>query len=68
MAHTTTHVEFGFADSLRTAFSNLRAAAAQRAAYYRTYSELSRLTDRELADIGLRRCDIADVCTKAAHG
>lgn len=69
MANTTVnHVEFGFADMVRSFFADLRTAAFERAAYHRTYSELSRLTDRELADIGLRRCDIEEICARSARG
>ncbi len=36
--------------------------------YFRTYGELSRLSDRELADIGLARDDIAEVALRHAYG
>ncbi|WP_299356388.1 DUF1127 domain-containing protein [uncultured Shimia sp.] len=69
MAHATVNLaHFGFFDVIRNTFADLRAAAAERSAYQRTYNELSRLTDRELSDIGLRRCDIAEVCAKSARG
>lgn len=52
----------------------LRAFAAQAVSnwekgreYKRTYAQLSRLTNRELADIGVRRCDIADIARKHVH-
>ena len=35
--------------------------------YHRSYEELSRLGDRELADIGLNRSDIPRVAYDAAH-
>jgi uncharacterized protein YjiS (DUF1127 family) len=41
----------------------IREAIATRLAYRRTFTQLSRLNDRELADIGLVRCDIDKVCT-----
>ena len=54
--------------------SRLRAVVAKVAAnwamnreYQRTYAQLSRLTNRELADIGVRRCDIADIARKHVH-
>jgi len=40
----------------------LLGASSHRLAYNRTHRELSRLTDRELKDIGLHRCDIENVC------
>lgn len=36
--------------------------------YHRNLSELSRLTDRELADIGLDRADIPRVAAGAYNG
>ncbi|EBA16019.1 hypothetical protein RSK20926_05387 [Roseobacter sp. SK209-2-6] len=57
-----------------TLFARLRAFAAQVGVnwarsreYKRTYAELSRLTNRELADIGLRRCDIAEIAYKHVY-
>jgi uncharacterized protein YjiS (DUF1127 family) len=35
--------------------------------YNRSLNELSRLCDRELADIGIGRSDIQDVAWKSAH-
>ena len=35
--------------------------------YNRSLNELSRLGDRELADIGISRCDIPRVAWNAAH-
>lgn len=35
--------------------------------YNQSLSELSRLGDRELADIGISRCDIPRVAWNAAH-
>lgn len=50
------------------AFLKYLAARAQRHAVYRqTHSELTTLTDRELADLGLSRCDIPRVSTEAAQ-
>jgi len=57
-----------------TLVARLRAFAAQAASnwarsreYKRTYAELSRLSNRELADIGLRRCDIAEIAYKHVY-
>ena len=60
---TSTTAPITFWDRVRALFTNFRAASEERAAYNRTYRELSRLTNRELADIGLRRCDINDACS-----
>ncbi|WP_127115623.1 DUF1127 domain-containing protein [Shimia sediminis] len=59
--------EFGFFNAFRDFFADLRVTWAERTAFHRTYNELSNLTDRELADIGLRRSDIAEVCAQAAR-
>lgn len=40
----------------------------QRSVYNRTYNELSKLSDRELNDIGLSRYDIVSVAEEAATG
>lgn len=42
-------------------FARLSAAWAQRKEMQRTYRELSALSDRELNDIGVSRCDIRRV-------
>ncbi len=33
--------------------------------YHRTVAELSRLGDRELADLGIARCDIREIARRA---
>ncbi|MEO1110204.1 MAG: DUF1127 domain-containing protein [Pseudomonadota bacterium] len=69
MAHTATLTHSGFKLSAR--FANLvervKAARARAAEYQRTYTELQRLTNRELDDIGVRRCDIADIAREHAY-
>ncbi|WP_108861242.1 MULTISPECIES: DUF1127 domain-containing protein [unclassified Ruegeria] len=63
MAHTATYSRDGFGLSARIAnfFERVKEANALRAQYDQTYSELQSLTDRELDDIGVRRCDIKDI-------
>lgn len=41
-------------------------ARAGRARYRRIVAELRQLSDRDLADIGIRRCDIPRVAREAA--
>lgn len=69
MAHTATftqgHASFGA--RLTALFTRIKAARARATEYQRTYSELQRLTNRELDDIGVRRCDIADIAQKHAY-
>lgn len=55
---------------LRARIARLRAgwqqAARRRAAYRQTHSELTVLTDRELADLDIARSDIARIAREAA--
>ncbi|MBE1297618.1 DUF1127 domain-containing protein [Phycobacter azelaicus] len=53
---------------LRQIVEGIRNMLKQRSEYRRTYRALQSLTDRELADIGLRRCDIASVARCNASG
>ena len=48
--------------------ADLKTAAARRAVYREVYAELDHMTNRDLADIGISRDQIADVATKAAYG
>ncbi len=70
---TATHSEHIFAgaslwQSLSTSLTTtLVHRLAQRRAYRATFGELSALTDRDLADIGLFRADIEDVAREAAR-
>ncbi|MEX3316983.1 DUF1127 domain-containing protein [Sulfitobacter sp. PS-8MA] len=63
MAHTTDRsAQFGAAKGPLSYFASLwtamTEARARRASYRQTLNELQALSDRELADIGLARCDI----------
>ncbi|MCV6583958.1 MAG: DUF1127 domain-containing protein [Marinibacterium sp.] len=62
MAHiTTTHgVTHGLSGVVRKWLHDLNAERRAYVEYRRTIRELSRLGDRELADIGLARCDIEE--------
>ncbi|UWQ50085.1 DUF1127 domain-containing protein [Leisingera caerulea] len=51
----------------RTAEGVLEAWALHRE-FQRTYNELDRLSDHELADIGVRRSDIADIAHQHVYG
>lgn len=59
---------FGVADRIAAFVATWKAAAAQRAVYARTVSELNALTDRELTDLGIARIMIQDVARTAAYG
>jgi uncharacterized protein YjiS (DUF1127 family) len=45
--------------------THLKNAIKRRALIHRTTSELSRLSDRELVDLGISRCDINRVARNA---
>jgi uncharacterized protein YjiS (DUF1127 family) len=49
-------------------FAQLGDALARRRVYRRTLEELRQLSDRELADLGISRMNIADVAREAAYG
>ena len=49
-------------------FQRLVEARRLNAAYQQTRRELSWLSDRELADLGLMRCDIDRVAREAVYG
>ena len=53
---------------VRSMVENLRIAAEQRIAYSRTVRELSRLTESELADIGIARDEIAEIAQTSVYG
>ena len=48
-------------------FDGLRARRARRRVYRTTFHELSALSNRELADLGLSRTEIRRVAYQAAH-
>lgn len=62
-----TTADISIPQRLRAGFAHLKTAWLQGREYKRTYNELNRLTNRELADIGVRRCDIADIARKHVY-
>ena len=54
------HSGFDLLTTIRSAFSSFLTARARAVEFNRSYAELQSLSDRELNDIGVRRCDIAD--------
>ena len=68
MAHTTDIRAHG--PSLRDRLVNLRDAlahrAAKRKAYRQTFDELTRVSDRDLADMGIHRSMIPAIAQQAA--
>ncbi len=49
-------------------FSRLRAAIASRRKFALIHDELDRLSERELADLGMSRLNLRDVAREAAYG
>jgi uncharacterized protein YjiS (DUF1127 family) len=47
--------------TMQNLLNNISKSIAKYNRYRRTLNELSRLTNRELADIGIARCDIPNV-------
>jgi uncharacterized protein YjiS (DUF1127 family) len=66
--HTTRLSNTGsFGQGLSTLRTRLAERFARYQAYRTTLSELSMLTDRELADMGVHRSDIRDIAFEAAY-
>ena len=56
------------ADRWNALRKQMAAASAQRKVYNTTLRELSVLTDRELADLGIARSQIKGIAMEAAYG
>lgn len=69
MAHTAslTHNGFGLSARIAGFAERIRENRARAAEYHRTYRELQSLSNRELDDIGVRRCDIADIAREHSY-
>ncbi len=69
MAHTATltHGGFNLSDLIASFVERVKENRARAAEYSRTYRELQSLSNRELDDIGVRRCDIADIARDHAY-
>ncbi len=48
--------------------ARFRKSLAERRLYRATVSELSQLTDRELADLGIHRASIRDIARESVYG
>jgi uncharacterized protein YjiS (DUF1127 family) len=68
IANSTRAAGGSFSDRVTDLSKQFRAAVARRRTYAQTYRELSGLTDRELADLGMHRSDIAAIARQAAYG
>lgn len=70
MAHVLTGRRAGVSliETLSNTLGALKAALARRAVYRRTVAELRALNDRDLADLGVHRSQIANLAHEAAYG
>lgn len=58
--------DFGIMAALRAQIASFKTARATRDEYTRVYDELSAMSDRDLADIGVYRGMIHDIALAAA--
>lgn len=49
-------------------YTNLKSALHRRAAYHRTLTELDRLSNSELADLGFSRYDLPRIARETVYG
>lgn len=70
MAYAVSHrgARFSFAEFVAHTIASIKESGARRAVYNRTLGELDRMTDRDLADIGISRVQIEDIARAAAYG
>ena len=58
---------FNLTERFNTLRAEIATRVARRAAFRQTFNELSAMTDRELADIGVARCAIAGIAREASN-
>jgi len=70
MAHVinTASTGFNLIARIRGLIEDSKQAWELNAEYKRTYAELANLENRELSDIGVRRCDIAEISRMHVYG
>ncbi|WP_372574709.1 DUF1127 domain-containing protein [Ruegeria jejuensis] len=70
MTHTLTHASapIGIFARLSSFFQEAKEARARYTLYVQTVKELERLTDRELADVGLCRSNITETVHRHVYG
>ncbi|SMX46700.1 DUF1127 domain-containing protein [Actibacterium lipolyticum] len=66
LASDIRNVETGLAHAVRNVIDTVRVARARRAAFNTTFRELSALTDRDLADLGIHRGEITRIAREEA--
>ncbi len=70
MAHVSTSFStgFSFAARIEALVAAFKEAREQRQKYNQTVRELSGMSDRDLADIGISRFDIKDIAEQHVYG
>ena len=70
MAHVSTSFStgFSFAARIEALVEAFKEAREQRQKYNQTVRELSGMSDRDLADIGISRFDIKDIAEQHVYG
>lgn len=69
MAFTSTQTTAGsLRDTARSLVANFKDELARRRVFIQTKRELNSLSNRELADLGLRRSEITRLAHEAAYG
>ena len=63
---TYTHRRYVMLKSIESLYSHFNAKLTQYLHYRRTVRELALLSDRDLADLGINRCDIDFLARNAA--
>ncbi|UZD91192.1 DUF1127 domain-containing protein [Cognatishimia activa] len=65
---TTSYNAISFADRIRAAYEDFKAARALRKQYVETVRELEDLSDRDLADLAISRYDITRIAREHVYG
>lgn len=66
--HTAQSARIDLFATLRASIEELKAARALRQKYKTTVRELARMSDRDLADIGIHRYDIDSIAEAHVYG
>jgi uncharacterized protein YjiS (DUF1127 family) len=68
MAYINDVLNPGLGDRLRAAMQHLREVRTRRALFNQTVAELSALSNRDLADLGIARTEIRAIARTHAYG
>lgn len=66
--NATRSSQIWFLSRVLSATTGITAALRQRQVYLNTLRELNNLSDRDLADLGIRRAAITEIAYEAAYG